>query len=273
LTNPKGEKPESDHPYEDEIPLELQKDPQGLPAAGVEHPHPLDAPGLHASTEEFHFSGPAEELDFTEPTDFTFPPEQSAEVEQLFGAEEGYKTEESTPAESFLPKEAAVESELTVDEIADVELAEEPPEEDKKSKPKFELPAWVRIAEWVMVGVLAASALLTIICSIIWVKDPARVTLVLNIACAVMLGLIPYTLWRARTRWLTCATTYTIMLALSIAALIIGTWFEGQELSRYHWQFTKARVSAGKLSPVVIAPPAEPATAEKAEPATDPAAK
>ena len=71
VTDPKGEKPESDHPHEDDLPLELHQDQEGLPAAGEEDP--LDALSLNASTEEFHFSGPAEELDFTEPTDFTFP--------------------------------------------------------------------------------------------------------------------------------------------------------------------------------------------------------
>ena len=265
VTNPKGEKPESDHPHEDEIPLELHQDPQGLPAAGEENP--LDALGLSASIEEFHFSGPAEELDFTEPTDFTFPSKQPAEAEQFFGFMEG------TTAESPPPEEAVVEAELADEEIADLEIAEEAPAEEEKPKPKFELPRWARIAEWVTVGLLAASALLTIAGSIAWVKDPGRITLILNIACPVMLGLIPYTLWRSRTLWLTYSATYTIIPALGVAALIVGTWFEGQELSRYQWQFTKARVSDGKRPPVVIAPPAEPAAAEKTEPATDPAAK
>ena len=49
-------------------------------------------------------------------------------------------------------------------------------------------------------------------------------------------------------RWVTPAASalYTVMLAVSVAALVAGTWFEGLELSRYDWQFSKARVSAAK---------------------------
>ncbi|MGA2254826.1 MAG: hypothetical protein ABSG53_09205, partial [Thermoguttaceae bacterium] len=142
------------------------------------------------------------------------------------------------------------------------------------SKPKVELPAWVRTAEWVMVGVLSVGALLAILVSVIWVdKSPNQVTLTLNIACPIMLGLIPYALWRSKARWVTPAASalYTLMLALSTAALIGGIWFEGLELSRYHWQFSKARVTAGKPRPVVIVAPVRPVET-KAEPVLDHAA-
>ncbi len=199
MADPKGEKPESDHPHEDDLPLELHLDQEGLPAAGdegypleetfdlsvsTEDTLPLEAPpdqevvpaageesplsalGLSASTEDFHFSGPAEELDFTEPADFTFPSEQAAEaevasespadfaagepagVESFFGAEEGFGAEEFSSAESPLPEEAAVEPELAGEGIAEVELAEEPAEEEERPKPKFESPAWLRTVEF-----------------------------------------------------------------------------------------------------------------------------
>ena len=300
MADPKGERPESDHPHEDDLPLDLHQEQEGLPPAAEENP--LDALGLSASTEEFHFSGPAEELDFTEPADFTFPTEQAAETgvvseqtgELAFAepaeAEGLFGTEEGSPAESFLPEEAAVDTELAGEGIADLEAAEEPAEAEEE-KPKFELPAWVRIAEWVTVGLLGVGALAAIIISIVWVQDPGRVTLVLNIACPVMLGLIPYALWRSSARWVTPAASavYTVMLALSTAALIAGMWLLGLELSPsrdakhhgYDWQFTKARVTAGKPTPAVVtapgqpaAVPAQPAAAKgPAEPAAGVAAK
>jgi hypothetical protein len=89
-----------------------------------------------------------------------------------------------------------------------------------------------------------------------------------------MLGLIPYALWRFSARWVTPAASavYTLMLALSAAALIAGTWCEGLELSRYHWQYSKARVTAAKPRPVVIAPPAPPAEMNEAKTAKPPEA-
>ena len=97
--------------------------------------------------------------------------------------------------------------------------------------------------------------------SVVYVQDPRQVTLTLNIGCPVMLGLIPYALWRSMARWVTPAASavYTVMLALSTAALITGTWMEGLELSRYDWQFSKLRVAAGKPRPGIIPPPAPPA--------------
>jgi hypothetical protein len=277
VTDHRDDMPDSDHTHEDDFPLELQQDQEGLPAAGAENP--LDALGLSASTEEFHFSGPAEELDFTEPADFTFPTQQAAETEvvsestgDLAAAEQAeagmlFGAEEAAPAASPLSEEAAVQPELAGEGIDELGVAEEPAEEEGKAKRKFELPAWVRTAEWIAIGVLAVGAPLAVIVSMIVVNDPKYVTLILNMACFVMLGLIPYALWRSSARWVTpsASAVYTVMLALSAAALIAGTWFEGLELSRYDWQFSKARVIAGKPRPGVIAPPARPAAAEKAQ--------
>ena len=169
---------------------------------------------MSASTEEFHFSGPAEELDYTEPADFTFPGQPSggeaasehsgelaaaepAEAEGLFGPE-GIPSAESPP-----PEDAAVEPELAGEGIADLETAEE-----EKPKPKLELPAWVQTAQWVMVGLLAVGSLVAVICSIVWVpQNPKQVTLTLNICCPLMLALIPFALWRSSARWVTPATS------------------------------------------------------------------
>lgn len=294
MTDPKGEKPQSDHPHEEEFPLDMFQDQEGVPAADEENP--LEAAPMNASVEEFQFSGPAEELDFTEPTDFAFPTGQPTEgaigsepttdfaaaepapTEQFFGPVQGF------PGESPLPEAIAAEPELAGDGIADLEAAEEPPEGEEK--PKFELPGWVKVLEWVMVGVLALGALAAIVVCVVWLESAERVALILNIACPVMLALIPYALWRSSGRWVTPAASavYTVMLALSVAALIAGTWLMGLELSRdyqhhgYDWQFTKTRVAAAKSRLAAIAPVVQPVTSNEPEPAApkstaEPAAK
>ena len=281
MIDPKGEKPGSEHPHEDDLSLELPQDQEGLPPA-EEHP-------LNASTEEFHFSGPAEELDFTEPSDFAFPSAQPAEAGAasehsgefpaaepaeagLFFGPEGGAFGESPLPEGVAGEAMAAEAEPAGDGIADLEVADEPTE--GVEKPKFELPRWVRIAEWVTVGLLAVGALLAVILSIVYAQDPKQVTLTLNIACPVMLGLIPYALWRSMPRWVTPAASavYTVMLALSTAALIAGMWLVGVELSHYDWQVTPARVAAGKPRPGIIPPPAPAVAKNTDEPAAAPVA-
>ncbi len=281
MTDPTHDKPESDHPHEDDLPLEFQVDQEGSPLAG--DGKALGDLSLSSSADEFKFSGPADELDFTEPADFTFPtlpaaefstehsgeiaPPDAAAAEGLFGAEE------SILPESPLPEKAAVTSELSGEGIPEPVAAEE-----KKSKPKFALPAWVRTVEWFAVGVLGVGSLLAVIITGLWVDSPSLVTLILNIACPVMLLLIPYSLWRSSARWVTppASAIYTVFLALAAAALISGTWLEGLELSRYGWQFSKARVAAAKPRPVIItAPPkaAEGSEAREAGPAAPAPAK
>jgi len=277
VTDPKGEKPEPNHPHEDDLSLELHGDQAGLPAA---KDHLSEALPTNASTDEFQFLGPVEELDFTEPADFAFPTEPAEAVEHSgeFSAAEPaedqglFDAEESAVAESPLAEESAPEPVLAGEGIAELGVAEEPAEtKEKQSKPKTELPRWVRTAEWVTIGVLAIGGLLSVVVSAIWLdKSPKVVTLILNITCPVLLGLIAYALWRYVPRWATPAASalYTIMLALSAAALIVGTWFEGLELSRYEWQFSKARVNANKPRPVAFTPPVQPAET-KTEPAPD----
>ena len=242
----------------------------------------------NASTEEFHFSGPAEELDFTEPADFQFPSgqpaepslsfEQSGEFPPVAGTAYSQSAEGETlfgAAEQFSAETPHAEAEAAEEGIADLEAAEELPEGmeegEEEAKPKFELPRWLQITEWVTVGVLAVGALLAIVISVFWVQEPKHVTLALNIACPVMLGLIPYALWRSMARWVTpeASAVYTVILALSAAALIAGTWFVGGELANYDWQYTKARVAVGAPRPVAM-PMTPTAAAMQREPAAAP---
>ena len=275
VTDPKREKPESDHPHEDDLSLEFQQDQEGPSLAGG--PLPLEDMSLSSSTEEFHFSGPVEELDFTEPADFTFPTLPSSEVAtgqsgELPGAEpaeaqDPFGADADAAGEPALPEDGHVESDVAGEGIPEVEAAEE-----EKPKPKRELPAWVRTAEWIAVGMLAVGAFLSVIISSLWLDNPKLVALILNIACPVMLALIPYALWRSSARWVAPAASavYTLMLALATAALVAGTWCVGVELSRYDWQFSKARVTAAKPRPIIIAttsPPAQTNEAKGAKPA------
>ena len=283
MTDPKGKKPASKGPHEDDLPPKLQPDDGGAAAAGEEFPEALSMSG---SLDDFQFSGPVEELDFTEPADFTFPTEEpgaavsesSGEIaapEHLEG-EQVSGTAETAYVEPHVAEESSEEADVAGEGIAEVEAA---PEEEAP-KAKFALPAWVQKLEWVAVGLLAAGGLLGIVGSTLFIdNNPKLVTFILNIACPVLLGLIPYALWRSSSRWLNppASALYTLLLALSAAALITGTWFEGMELSRYDWQYSKARVSKGKPRPVIIATPitpveAAPAPIKAAEPAPAPAA-
>jgi hypothetical protein len=284
LSDPKGETPHPDHPHEDEFEFELhetaaEEGPHGSDHAVEGHTpaerNPLDELGIQASSEDFHFTGPAEELDFTEPVDFTFPTEHveaeagadsSAEIathehaglENLFGGEEAVLHEAAVGEEAVA--EQALEAEAAEGEVGELAAQEEP-----KPKPKRELPAWVRTLEWITVGLLAAIGLIAPFVAIIWIAVPKDVksadmaALIVNICFPMLLLLVPYALWRSSRRWTTPAISalYTVLLAISLAALIGGAWFECMELSRMNWQFNKSRVAADKPSPKFFAPPPE----------------
>jgi hypothetical protein len=294
LSDPKGEKPHSDHPHEDEFEFEMHEHvadegPHGHEHAEHEHAagehDPLDALGINASSEEFHFAGPAEELDFTEPADFTFPTEHaeaeassdsSAEfaphehggIDHLFGGDE------AAPHEAAVGEEAAEELE-PVAVAAEGEKVEA--EEEKQPKPKRELPAWVRTLEWVTVSLLAVIGLIAPIVAIVWIADAKdknsadTVSLIVNICFPMLLLLVPYALWRSSRRWTTPAASalYTVMLAIGVAALIGGSWVEATELSKMKWQFNKTRIAEGKPQPKPVpvfeapAPAPAPAPAEQ----------
>jgi hypothetical protein len=284
LADSTGKKPESEHPHEDDFPLDLGHEHADSPAG--EHDF-LPEGSLSGSIEDFQFTGPAEELDFSEPADFTFPAPpadeheaagehagefasaaefagtEHAEGERTFGGDEhGFGEPPSHDESAFEP--AAVE-----EAIPDLESAEE------EVKPKRQLPAWVRTAEWITISLLATGSLLAVIVSIFLIdKNPSQVTLILNIGCPVMLGLIPYALWRSSGRWVVPAgsAVYTLMLAIGTMALITGTWFLGMEVSRYDWQFNKARVTAAKPHPPLITPTPRAALPEIAKPVEQPAA-
>ena len=280
VSDPHGDAPHPDHPDEEDFFLEMPEEHAEAAEETHEHhdageQHPFDALGIHASTEEFHFTGPAEELDFTEPADFTFPTEQApgeavSESSTNLGAAEHVEGEHFFGSEEAAPHEATEGEELSIDgeaeAVPDLDLGEE----EEVVKPKRELPAWVHTLQWSMVGLLGAGSLIAIFVGIIWIQNPDTVTLILNICCPLMILLIPFALWRSADRWVKPAVTalYTVMLALSVVALIGGTWAEGTELSHFKWQFNKARVAAGKPRPGYIpAPPPPPPAANDAVPA------
>ena len=278
MSDPKGETPHPDHPHEDEFEFELhetaaEEGPHGSDHAVEGHTpaerNPLDELGIQASSEDFHFTGPAEELDFTEPADFTFPTEHF-EAEAGADSSAEIATPEHAGLEHFFGgdeaahHETAADEEMVAEAVPAAEAAEGEVGVEEKPKPnaKRELPAWVRTLEWVTVVLLAAIGLIAPFVAIIWVADPKTadtVTLIVNICFPMLLLLVPYALWRSSRRWTTPAASalYTVLLAVSVTALIGGAWVEGMELSRMKWQFNKSRVAAGKPAPTFIPPPPE----------------
>jgi hypothetical protein len=281
VSDPHGETPHLDHPQDDDFALELPLEhetaapPGHHEGAAAEEPHPLDALGLNASTEDFQFLGPVEELDFTEPADFTFPTDAPGEAEAVadstaeFASADHGEMEHLFGTAEAVPEDAVAEEALAEAEAAP-EAAEAEPVLDEAAQQaeadlgymvpaKRELPAWVHTLEWTTVSVLAAASVIALFVGIIWIPNPDTVTLILNVCCPLMLVLIPYALWRSNRRWTAPAGSvlYTILLVLSAAALIGGTWVEGTELANYKWQFNKARVAAGKPSPKIIVLPPE----------------
>jgi hypothetical protein len=270
LADPKDKKPESEQKpkseqaQEHELPFEIPGHEGGddlLP----------ESPSMSASIEEFHFSGPAEALDFTEPADFPFPTGQPGEAEEHAGHSGEFAPAEAVEGEHFFDAEhgfgspqvadAGVEAFIAGEGIPDVEAAEpELAEEEEKVKPKRELPAWVRKFEWIAVTLLGVAGLLALVITPFVLVDAKLVTLIVNIACPVMLGLVFYALWRSSPRWATGdgSAIYTAMLAISVAAWIGGTWFLGMELSSYQWKFSKTRVAANMPRIERIPPPPAP---------------
>ena len=274
MTDPKGEKPEPDHPHEDDLSLELHPDQEGVAgrrevSAGM--------PSLSASTDEFHFSGPAEELDFTEPADFTFPTSIRAEARSHPSIRASWPRPNPRRARVFRGRRDLHRR------IAPAgggrggartgRRRESPTSKRPRSREGKEAETQVRIARLGPNGRMDRRSA----CSpwgpwrpssarFLGRKTPGVVTLILNIACPLMLALIPYALWRSSARWVTPAASavYTVMLALGTAALITGAWLMGMELSRYDWQFSKARVIAGKPRPGAIAPMAHSPTDKEA---------
>lgn len=268
MSDPKSEIPHPDSKPEDELELEFLPEtehaapvevPHGGPAA--EEPHPLDGLNVNASSDDFQFTGPAEELDFTEPADFAFPAEQPGAGEALSDSSAGIPAglehllgaEEAAPHEAAAADQAVAQAEAAP---AETEAAEAEAEEESPLKPKRELPAWVHALEWTVVAVLAVGAVIGLLVAA-FLENGDTATLVVDICCPLMLALIPYALWRSSRHWTTPAVTalYTVLLALSAAALIGGTWVEGRELASYKWMYSKARVSTGKPPQNFHAPP------------------
>ena len=107
--------------------------------------------------------------------------------------------------------------------------------------------------------------LVLIACGLCFSIRPPRSILVcvgMILSCIALTLVLISGAYGARNRWaipVDGSPLYTIMLALSTAALIAGTWSMGLELSHYDWQFTKARVTAGKPPFGAITPPVQPA--------------
>ena len=223
---------------------ETVADPKDRIPESDEPQHPGEAPVESESYEEMSFTQEVDALDFTEPTDFAYPAEAVGEAEAVADTEFG----ESLETDSIFPEAEAVavdvgEGSVVAGEgIADLGEAAIDEDEAIAAEGVKKPAAWLGLADWV-VAVLAIGllwGLLTLATNFpIW-----------NAVYVVVLGLIPFVLWKTRKRWTTPEITavYTIMLAIAVAALWTAVYWLGLELARYQWDIKakKARDMAAQ---------------------------
>jgi hypothetical protein len=190
--------------------------------------------------EELNLAGPLEDLDFSESSGFSFPAEAAAGGEAPAEAlPADAETAEFRP-EVALPggEPAAATMPGMVPELAQEGLPEageapaEPPApeaEPAETAPAPKWHKWLAHVDWVGVALLAIAIWLVvrvITVNVAWIT-----------AYLVLLVLIPFSLWKTRNRWMTPQITavYTVLLAISTAALLTAVFWLGLELAQYHW--------------------------------------
>jgi hypothetical protein len=218
--------------------------------------------GTAGPLDELNFGGPLEELDFTEPTDLgaagepsaggAVPGEAEAGGEPAGGepaageasAAEGIDTLDFTSAAGPGADEAAAEAQAAPEGLPDLgEPAAEPSagegEEAEKELPTKRRPKWLAYIDWLGLVLLAV---------VIWlVVQAVAVNVVWTTAYLILLVLIPFSLWKSRRSWTTPQITavYTVLLAISVAALLTAVYCLGLELFLYQWDIR------AKTKPVV----------------------
>lgn len=212
-------------------------------------------PTVGGPLEELNLAGPLEDLDFSEASGFSFPAEAAAA---------GEAPAEVLPADTetadFVPEVAPPDGEPVaatmpgmVPELAQEGLPEageapaEPPAAETEAEPAETAPApkwrkWLAHVDWVGVALLAIA---------IWlVVRAVTVNVAWITGYLILLVLIPFTLWKTRKRWMTPQITavYTVLLAISTAALLTAVFWLGLELAQYHWDVkAKTRPVVGAI--------------------------
>jgi hypothetical protein len=198
-------------------------DPQSPNPASLE-PEPPDGPPEGQPLEPLNFGEPSEGLDFADTADFSFPDESA--VAEPAGDE--------TPAESLVVGEGLPD---VGEEVVKPSLAE------AEEAPTRRRSKWLAQADWIGVALLAI---------VIWlVVQAVTVNVIWTTAYLILLVLIPFSLWKTRARWTTPQITavYTVLLAISTAALLTAIYWLGLELSQYQWDINaKTRPVVGTVS-------------------------
>jgi hypothetical protein len=130
---------------------------------------------------------------------------------------------------------------------AEEPMAEEPlpePELAEAAGPKRP-PAWLAYLDWAGVIVLIG---------VIWgLASTMTAHLVLNGIFLTLLVLIPFLLWKLRRLWTAAEATplYTVMLAISVVALLTAAYCLGLALAHYEWQLKANGTRVAASTPCV----------------------
>ena len=219
-------------------------DPQGRIPESDEPIHPEEKPAESESYEEMSFTQEVDALDFTEPTDFAYPAEAAGEAEAVADTEFGEPLEnELVFPEAEATTADAEEGPVVAGEgTADVaEAAIDEGEEEEFVEPEKQPSAMLGVMEWIV-----AAAAIGLFWGLLTLATSFAGLWIWNTIYAVILGLIPFVLWKTRKWWTTPEVTavYTVMLAIAVAALWTAVYWLGLELARYQWDI-KARKARG----------------------------
>lgn len=232
--------------------------------------HQSEQPEPHGQPEEFDFPqefAPAEPLDevqFFDPeslddaSDVTDLPLEAMGVS--FDQSGTGMVEEATVA-------AAPEGEVPVAEAVTAEDLTEETAEPEGKKPGFSIP----YGDWIGLGV----AVVAIVGLTYWKTD----SWLLHALYLIALTAIPFALWKSRSRWMSpeLSESYTVLLGLTIGAMVTGTYLVGLELAAYDWdrkaQSKPMATNSPPLPPSPILAPLPPRAGAEQPAAEKPAAE
>ena len=242
MADSKGENPDFEEPDQPGNEWDAAE-----PVDEVGFGEPVDEVGFGEPVDEVGFGEPIEEMDFTEPADSSFPSDAIAEDTLSVDGE----VSEAVTSLSGLGLTSDQEPIIAGEGVPEVEEVVEEFEEEAKPQRGKTLLKWLARLE--IPGVL-------LIAVAIWfVTHMITENVIWHAAFLILLGLIPYSLWKTRKYWTTPEITasYTVMLAIGAAALLSAVYWLGLELFRYDWDIKakRAKDSVGAVSVAQFTPP------------------
>jgi hypothetical protein len=241
-----------------------------------------DSKDQHPEFDDLNLS--SEEPDFNETTDLDPSSDGLADSGELAVGDQFVPPQRDEAAsdslgESGSPFEMGT-SEAIADEAVSVEAAEAVATEDAGADQPFDLAAvgasaadggepagslaedqprkgslaWLAYVEWVGVALVVTAVYLLFS---LWSLTSDNV--MWHAIYWVLMGLVPYVLWKTRRLWKTPEITapYTIMLAIGVMALTTAVYFLGLELAEYKWDL-KAKTAKTLTAAPVVAQPVNP---------------